>query len=103
MYLGLIISLMFINAHNYDLIVLTPILAAVLFRFGTAMPRIALSLVGIAAVYFRMRAMKALEGLPELRIRWREMLMTAGTWPRCSGWRRRPPATSQRLPASVMA
>lgn len=70
MYLGLIISLMFINAHNYDLIVLTPILAAVLFRFGTAMPRIALTLVVVAALYFAMRTMMALEGLPELLIRW---------------------------------
>ncbi len=79
MCLGLIISLMFINAHNYDLIVLTPILAAVLFRFGTTMPRIALTLFVVAALCFPMRAMKALEGLPEFLIRWREMLLIAAT------------------------
>jgi hypothetical protein len=43
------------------------------------MPRIALTLFVVAALCFPMRAMKALEGLPEFLIRWREMLLIAGT------------------------
>lgn len=79
MCLGLIISLMFINAHNYDLIVLTPILAAVLFRYGTTLPRIAITLLVVAALCFPMRAMKAMDSLPEFLIRWREILLMLGT------------------------
>ncbi len=79
MCLGLIASIMLINAHNYDLIVLTPILAAVLFRFGSTLPRIAITLFIIAALCLPMRAMKALDGLPEFLIRWREMLLVVGT------------------------